>query len=150
MGTDHCSFNFRGVKELGRGDFSKIPNGIPGVEHRPVLLYTAGVAAGRISAHQMMKLLSEQPAKLFGMYPRKGALAVGSDADITILDPEYRGTISAADQHQNVDYTPYEGMEVRCRAETVLLSGAVAVEDGQVTAPRQGRFVRRGPSRFWR
>ena len=150
VGTDHCSFNFRGVKELGRGDFSKIPNGIPGVEHRPVLLYTAGVAAGRISAHHMMKLLSEQPAKLFGMYPRKGALAVGSDADITILDPEYRGTISAADQRQNVDYTPYEGMEVRCRAETVLLSGAVAVEDGQVTAPRQGRFVRRGPSRFWR
>ena len=150
IGTDHCSFDFRGVKELGKDDFSKIPNGIPGVEHRPVLMYTAAVAAGHISAHQLMKLLSEQPARLFGMYPQKGALAVGSDADITILDPEYRGTVTAAAQHQNVDYTPYEGMEVRCRVDYVLLSGEAVVEQGQVTAPKRGRFVRRGPAQFWR
>ncbi len=150
IGTDHCSFHFKGGKELGREDFSKIPNGIPGVEHRPILMYTAGVAAGRISAHQMMKLLSEQPAKLFGMYPRKGSLAVGSDADIVILDTEYTGHITAADQHQTVDYTPYEGMETRGRVETVLLSGETAVEDGRVVKTGRGRFVRRGPSLFWR
>lgn len=150
IGTDHCSFHFHGAKELGREDFSKIPNGIPGVEHRPVLMYTCGAATGRISPFQLMKLLSEQPARLFGMYPQKGALAPGSDADIVIFDPEYRGLITAAAQHQAVDYTPYEGMAVRGRVETVLLSGTAAVTNGQVTAPNQGRFVRRGPSRFWR
>lgn len=150
IGTDHCSFHFHGVKELGRGDFSKIPNGIPGVEHRPILLYTAGVAEGRISAHQFMKLLSEQPARLFGMYPRKGALAVGSDADIVILAPEHRGRVTAANQHQAADYTPYEGFETRGRVETVLLSGEMAVEDGRVVKTGRGRFVRRGPSLFWR
>ena len=138
------------MKELGKEDFSKIPNGIPGVEHRPVLMYTYGAAAGRISLHQMMKLLSEQPARLFGMYPQKGALSVGSDADITILAPNTPGKITAAAQYQNVDYTPYEGMEVLCRVDTVLLSGTVAVENGMVTAPKRGRFVHRGASKFWR
>ncbi len=106
VGTDHCSFDFGGAKQLGRDDFSKIPNGIPGVEHRPVLLYTAGVAAGRITAYQLMKLLSEQPARLFGMYPAKGALSVGSDADVVIYDPNSTDRITSAGQHQNVDYTP--------------------------------------------
>lgn len=150
MGTDHCSFHFKGVKELGRNDFSKIPNGIPGVEHRGVLMYTAGVAAGRISAHRLMQLLSEQPAKLFGMYPQKGALAVGSDADLTVLDPNFTGRITAASQHQRVDYTPYEGFEAKCRVDTVLLNGQVAVEHGEVTAEKQGRYVKRGASQFWR
>lgn len=150
IGTDHCSFHFKGVKELGWDDFSKIPNGIPGVEHRPVLVYTAGVAAGRMSAHRMMKLLSEQPARLFGMYPRKGALAVGSDADIAILDPGFEGRITAAQQYQNVDYTPYEGYQTRCRVDTVLLSGEICVDAGRVAARGRGRFVRRGPSGFWR
>lgn len=150
IGTDHCSFHFKGGKELGREDFSQIPNGIPGVEHRGVLLYTAGVAAGRISAHRLMELLSGQPAKLFGMYPRKGALAVGSDADIVIFDPEYTGRITAAAQYQAADYTPYEGFETKGRVETVLLSGELAVEDGRVVRTGRGRFVRRGPSDFWR
>ena len=150
IGTDHCSFNFHGVKELGKDDFSKIPNGIPGVEHRPVLIYTAAVATGRLTAHRMMKLLSEQPAKLFGMYPRKGALAVGSDADIVIFDPAAEGAITAAAQHQNVDYTPYEGMETRGRIETVLLSGTAAVENGAVTVRNKGSFIHRGKSVFWR
>lgn len=150
IGTDHCSFHFKGVKELGREDFSKIPNGIPGVEHRPILLYTAGVAAGRMSAHRMMKLLAEQPAKLFGMYPRKGALAVGSDADVVILNTEYTGRITVAAQRQAVDYTPYEGLETRGRVETVLLSGEIAVKDGRVVKTGRGRFVCRGPSLFWR
>lgn len=150
VGTDHCSFHFRGVKELGRTDFSQIPNGIPGVEHRPALMYTYAVVPGRLTAHQMMKLLSEQPAKLFGMYPQKGALAVGADGDIVIFDPEYRGTITASAQYQNADYTPYEGMALRGRSETVLLSGRVAVEHGKVILEKQGRFIRRGPSQFWR
>jgi len=150
IGTDHCSFNFHGGKDLGREDFSKIPNGIPGVEHRPVLMYTAGVAAGRMSAVQLMRLLSEQPAKLFGMYPQKGALAVGSDGDIAILDPACSGGITAAGQHQNVDYTPYEGFQAKCRVDTVLLSGQAAVADGQVVSQGRGRFVRRGASQFWR
>ena len=150
VGTDHCSFDFDGVKTLGRDDFSKIPNGIPGVEHRPALLYTYGVAAGKLTAHQMMRLLSEQPARLFGMFPRKGAIAVGSDADLVIWDPDCPGRITAAGQVQNVDYTPYEGMETAGRADTVLLLGEVVAEKGSLVAEHRGRYVRRGPSQFWR
>lgn len=150
IGTDHCSFDFHGPKQLGRADFAAIPNGIPGVEHRAVLLYTYGVAAGRISAHQMMRLLSENPARLFGMYPRKGALAVGSDGDITILDPAACGTITAGSQYQNVDYTPYEGMPVRCGVSHVLLSGEEAVRDGRVILENQGKYVARGAAQLWR
>ena len=106
IGTDHCSFRFHGAKELGREDFSKIPNGIPGVEHRPSLMYTYGVAAGRITAVDMARLLAENPARLFGMYPQKGVLAVGSDADLVIFDPNDTGRITAETQYQNVDYTP--------------------------------------------
>ena len=150
IGTDHCSFDFDGVKTLGRDDFSKIPNGIPGVEHRPALLYTYGVAAGKLTAHQMMRLLSEQPAKLFGMFPQKGAIAVGSDADLVIWDPDCPGRITAAGQVQNVDYTPYEGMETAGRADTVLLLGEVVAEKGSLVAEHRGQYVRRGPSQFWR
>ena len=149
MGTDHCSFNFKGVKELGREDFSKIPNGIPGVEHRPALMYTVGVASGRITAHQMMKALSENPARLFGMYPQKGALQVGSDADITVIDPNNTQIIQAAAQHQKVDYTPYEGMEA-VRVADVFLGGQLAYTGGKVVAPNRGRYVHRGQAGFWR
>lgn len=150
IGTDHCSFRFHGAKELGREDFSKIPNGIPGVEHRPSLMYTYGVAAGRITAVDMARLLAENPARLFGMYPQKGVLAVGSDADLVIFDPNDTGRITAETQYQNVDYTPYEGMELRGRVDTVLLGGEVAVEGGRVLLERRGRYVSRGPSGFWR
>lgn len=149
IGTDHCSFRLS-VKALGRDDFSRIPNGIPGVEHRPALLYTYGVAAGRLSPAGMARLLAENPARLFGMWPQKGCLAVGSDADIVIFDPNYTGSITAAGQYQNVDYTPYEGFPLRGRADTVLLGGEVAVRGGRVLLERRGRFVRRGPSSFWR
>ena len=150
IGTDHCSFRFHGAKELGREDFSKIPNGIPGVEHRPSLMYTYGVAAGRITAVDMARLLAENPARLFGMYPQKGVLAVGSDADLVIFDPNDTGRITAETQYQNVDYTPYEGMALRGRVDTVLLGGEVAVECGRVLLERRGRYVSRGPSGFWR
>ena len=150
IGTDHCSFRFHGAKELGREDFSKIPNGIPGVEHRPSLMYTYGVAAGRITAVDMARLLAENPARLFGMYPQKGVLAVGSDADLVIFDPNDTGRITAETQYPNVDYTPYEGMALRGRVDTVLLGGEVAVEGGRVLLERRGRYVSRGPSGFWR
>lgn len=150
IGTDHCSFDYEGPKQLGRDDFSAIPNGIPGVEHRPALMYTAGVASGRLSEVQFARALSEQPAKLFGMYPQKGVLAVGSDADIVIFDQNYTGRITAADQVQNVDYTPYEGFALKGRADTVLLNGEVAVEGGRLVRENLGSFVRRGPSQHWR
>ncbi|NCE63217.1 dihydropyrimidinase [Pseudoflavonifractor sp. 524-17] len=150
IGTDHCSFCYGTAKQLGRDDFSAIPPGIPGVEHRPCLMYTYGVNAGRINVLQMMKALSERPARLFGMFPQKGTLAVGSDADIVVFDPEAAWTITAAEQYQNVDYTPYEGMEVRGRADVVLLGGEVAVKGGRVVREGLGRFVPRGPAQFWR
>ena len=150
IGTDHCSFNYATTKHLGKDDFSAIPPGIPGVEHRPALMYTYGVRQEHISELQMMKTLSENPAKLFGMFPQKGTLAVGSDADIVIFDPNYTWCIRAAEQYQNVDYTPYEGMEMAGRTETVLLGGEVAVEDGKVVKEGLGKFVHRGPSQFWR
>ena len=150
IGTDHCSFRFHGAKELGREDFSKIPNGIPGVEHRPSLMYTYGVAAGRITAVDMARLLAENPARLFGMYPQKGVLAVGSYADLVIFDPNDTGRITAETQYQNVDYTPYEGMALRGRVDTVLLGGEVAVEGGRALLGGRGRYVSRGPSGFWR
>ncbi len=150
VGTDHCSFHFNGVKTLGRNDFSKIPNGIPGVEHRAVLMYTYGVAAGRISLGDFVRVLSENPAKLFGLYPRKGVLAEGSDGDIVIFDPNTTSRITAKAQYQNVDYTPYEGMEVKGRVDTVLLMGETAVSGGQPVLTGRGRYVRRDAPIFWR
>ncbi|MFQ8758929.1 MAG: dihydropyrimidinase [Intestinimonas sp.] len=150
IGTDHCSFRFHGAKELGREDFSKIPNGIPGVEHRPSLMYTYGVAAGRITAVDMARLLAENPARLFGMYPQKGVLAVGSDADLVIFDPNDTGRITAETQYQNVDYTPYEGMSAPRAGGHRPPGGEVAVEGGRVLLERRGRYVSRGPSGFWR
>ena len=150
MGTDHCSFHFHGVKELGREDFSKIPNGLPGVEHRPALMYHFGVGQGRMTVNDLARLLSENPAKLFGMWPQKGCLAVGSDADVVIFDPARTWTITAKDQVQAVDYTPYEGMTLTGKPEAVFLSGALAAKDGKVLLEGQGRFVRRGPAQFWR
>ena len=150
MGTDHCSFDFHGVKELGRDDFSKIPNGLPGVEHRPALMYHFGVGQGRMTVGDLARLLAEQPAKLFGMWPQKGCLAVGSDADVVIFDPARTWTITARDQVQAVDYTPYEGMTLTGRPEAVFLSGALAARDGKVVLEGKGQFVRRGKSQFWR
>lgn len=149
VSTDHCSFNFKGQKELGKLDFSKIPNGLPGIEHRPVMMYTKGVATGKMTEEQMAKLLSENTARLFGMYPRKGILAVGSDADIVVWDPSYQGKISAKTQYQNVDYTPYEGQEMIGRAKAVFLRGAQVVEDGRVTQENSGIFLPRIKSDYY-
>ncbi|OFK23937.1 dihydropyrimidinase [Olsenella sp. HMSC062G07] len=141
ISTDHCSFNLMGQKDRGRKDFRKIPNGGPGIEHRPALVMTA--FADVLGPRELCRLLSENQARVFGMYPRKGVLAVGSDADVCVWDPARRWTISAHDQHQNVDYTPYEGMGCRGRARLVFVGGTLVARDGEPTGATPGRYVRR-------
>jgi dihydropyrimidinase len=144
ISTDHCAFNWDGQKTLGKDDFSKIPNGGPGLENRLQMIHEFGVRAGRISLNRMVELLSTNPAKLFGLYPRKGTIAVGSDADIVVFDPEKKLTISAATHHSKVDYNLYEGTEVMGSPEVVLLRGNVLVEgDELVASPGIGQFVAR-------
>jgi dihydropyrimidinase len=144
ISTDHCAFLWDGQKTLGKDDFSKIPNGGPGIENRLQMIHQFGVREGRISLNRMVELLCTNPAKLFGLYPRKGTLAVGSDADVVVFDPEKRVTLSAATHHSKVDYNLYEGTEVHGSPEVVLLRGHVLVENGELLAkPGIGRFVRR-------
>ena len=144
IGTDHCSFNFKGQKDHGISDFSKIPNGIPGIEHRPILMYTYGVNKGRITKEQMCAVLSENIAKMFSMYPRKGILQVGSDADIVIWDPLSHGIISKDNQTQNVDYTPFEGFNTVGCAKHVFLRGTHVVEHGEIIKQNCGKYIKRG------
>ncbi|WP_026962899.1 dihydropyrimidinase [Alicyclobacillus herbarius] len=145
FGSDQCSFNFKGQKELGLNDFSKIPNGAPTIEDRMAILYHYGVNEGRISINRFVALTSTNNAKLFGLFPRKGTVAVGSDADLVIWDPDVERTISAATHHMNVDNNIFEGMRVRGQARTVLLRGQVIVDRGQFYGhPGMGRFQRCG------
>ncbi len=137
VSTDHAPFNYHGQKELGLHDFTKIPNGMPGVEHRVVLLYDA-VRQGTLDISHFVDLVATMPAKLFGLFPRKGTIAPGSDADLVIFDPERKMTISAANQHQRVDYTPYEGMHMQGVPDTVLLRGRLIVQDGQYIGGQGG------------
>jgi dihydropyrimidinase len=151
VATDHCPFDFHGQKDLGRGDFRKVPNGLPGVEDRVDLLHDGGVVGGRISRERWVEIISTAPARLFGMYPRKGAIAVGSDADIVIYDPTRRHTISAKTHHMDVDYSCYEGREVVGGSDIVLSRGTVIVRDGAFTGRKgHGRFIRRDPADFVR
>src|SRR4051794_10659816 len=144
ISTDHCAFLWDGQKTLGKEDFTKIPNGGPGLEDRLKMIHHFGVREGRISLNRMVDLLATQPARLFGLYPRKGTVAVGADADLVVFDPERRETISASTHHSKCDYNLYEGTEVVGGPETVLLRGKVLVEDGElVGTPGLGRFVRR-------
>ncbi len=146
VSTDHCSFT-RAQKEAGRGDFTKIPGGLPGAETRGILLYAAGVAAGKISAQTMCRVLSENPAKLYGMFPQKGVIAPGADADLVVLDPEASGVISAKTLHSRAGYTPFEGTPVRGRIEKVYLRGALAAQNGEPVGQPRGRFIPRGRPR---
>jgi dihydropyrimidinase len=144
ISTDHCAFRWDGQKTLGRDDFSKIPNGGPGLEDRLHMIHEFGVRKGRISLNRMVELLCTNPAKLFGLYPRKGTIAVGSDADVVVFDPERRHTITAANQRSKTDYNLYEGTEVTGSPEVVLLRGNVLVDGGEVVAqPGVGQFVAR-------
>lgn len=143
VSTDHCSFTLK-QKELGKDDFTKIPGGMPGVETRGILMYSEGVAAGRIDEARMCRLLSENPARLYGLYPRKGVLAPGSDADIVVFDPSAEEVITVKDQITNVDYAPFEGRKVKGRIQQVYLRGELAVDDHQVVQTGLGQYISRG------
>ena len=144
VSTDHCPFCFKEQKELGRDDFTKIPNGGPGIEHRMSLIYSGGVASGRFSVNRFVELVSTTPAKLFGLYPRKGTVAVGGDADLVIFDPKRNHTISAKTHHMRVDYSMFEGIQVTGMPDVVFSRGKVVV-DGDKFLGRggQGGFLRR-------
>jgi dihydropyrimidinase len=144
ISTDHCAFLWDGQKTLGKDDFSKIPNGGPGLEDRLKMIHHFGVREGRITLNRMVELLATNPAKLFGLYPRKGTVAVGSDADLVIFDPDKQETISASTHHSKSDYNLYEGTQVTGAPEVVLLRGNVLVENGELVASLGiGQFVKR-------
>jgi dihydropyrimidinase len=144
ISTDHCPFCMKEQKELGKDDFSKIPNGAPGVETRMSLVYDGGVRQGRISLNRFVELTSTSPAKIFGMFPRKGTIAPGSDADIVIFDPNRTITLAAKTLHMNVDYNPYEGRQVTGATDTVLSRGRLVIENGVfVGRPGSGSFLKR-------
>ena len=148
VATDHAPFDFEGQKRMGISDFTKIPNGIPSLEERIKLLYTFGVKAGKIDLHTLVNAASTQVAKTFDLFPRKGTIQPGADADLVIFDPGYRGEISAKTQHINVDYCAFEGWKIEGRPSVVTVRGQVAVRDGAfVGDPKRGRFLQRAPSR---
>ena len=144
VSTDHCPFCFKEQKELGKDDFTKIPNGGPGIEHRLSLVYTGGVHGGRFSPNRFVQLVATAPAKLFGLFPRKGTIAIGSDADLVVFDQNQQQVISASTHHMRVDYSMFEGIRVRGVPIQVLLRGRTILEGGRfVGKPGSGEFVRR-------
>ncbi len=146
VATDHAPFNFEGQKEMGRELFTKIPNGAPGIENRMSLIYHGGVVQGRFGLNRFVEVTSTAAAKIFGMFPKKGTIAIGSDADIVIFDPDVQRTISASDpatHHMRVDYSAYEGLEVQGWTETVLSRGRVIVQDGQMVQDGGGKYIKR-------
>jgi dihydropyrimidinase len=144
ISTDHCPFCMKEQKVLGEGDFSKIPNGAPGIETRMSLVYDGGVRSGRISLNRFVELTSTSPAKIFGLFPRKGTIAPGSDADIVIFDPEKKQRLSVKTLHMKVDYNPYEGREITGVSETVISRGRVIVDKGAFSGRAgAGTFLRR-------
>jgi dihydropyrimidinase len=148
VATDHCPFDTT-QKLLGNDAFTQIPNGIPGIEERVPLLYTYGVKRGKLDLHRFVDAASTRAAKLFGLFPRKGTIAVGADADLVIIDPSYRGTVSAATQHANCDYSGFEGFPVEGRPSVVTVRGKVQVRDGKFIGERgRGRLLRREPVYF--
>jgi dihydropyrimidinase len=145
ISTDHCPFCMKEQKELGLNDFTKIPNGAPGVEHRVPLIYNGGVIENRISLNRFVELTSTAAAKMFGLFPKKGTIAVGSDADIVIFDPEKEQTISVETHHMNVDYSAYEGRTIKGTVETVLSRGKLVIENGEFKGKAgNGQFLKRG------
>jgi len=144
VSTDHCPFCFKDQKSLGKDDFTKIPNGGPGIENRLQLIYHYGVNGGKLSLNRFVELTSTTPARLFGMYPKKGEIAPGSDADLVVWDPDASHTISAASHHMRVDYSMFEGFQVRGNARTVLSRGEVVMDRGEFFGkPGRGQFLKR-------
>jgi len=145
ISTDHCPFCMKEQKELGKDDFSRIPNGAPGVENRMSLIYNGGVVEKRISLNRFVELTSTAAAKMFGLFPKKGTIAVGSDADIVIFDPEKEHTFGVENEHMSVDYSSYEGWKVKGKVETVLSRGRVVIENGEHKGKAgDGQFLKRG------
>ena len=149
VGTDHCSFTME-QKALGKDDFTKIPNGGAGVQNRAALYYTYGVLSGKLTLEQMAAQLSSNAAKLFGMYPNKGVVAEGADADLVIWDPRHEETISYKTLAHNCDNSPYDGFHVRGRARDVLVGGGLAVKDGNMHKSGLGKYVFCGPCQGYR
>ena len=144
VATDHCPFNYKGQKDLGKDDFTKIPNGGATIEHRMQLLFEGGVNKKRFSLNRWVDITSTTPAKIFGMYPRKGALAIGSDADIVIWDPKIDHTLSVTTHHMRVDYSMFEGYKVTGNPETVLSRGSIIIDKGQWFGKAgRGQFIKR-------
>src|SRR2546422_3670080 len=144
VSTDHCPFCYKEQKELGRDDFTKIPNGGPGIEHRLALVYSGGVASGRFSPNRFVQLVATAPAKLFGLYPQKGTIAVGSDADLIVFDPKREETISAKTHHMRVDYSMFEGIRTKGAPKLTMSRGRIIIENGKFTGrPGGGSFLRR-------
>lgn len=148
VGTDHCPFLWE-QKLLGKDDFSKIPNGHPAVEHRMELLFSEGVGKGKITLQKFVEVTSTNAAKIFGMFPRKGTISIGADADLVVINPTKKHIISAATHHMNVDYSAYEGWELTGKIDTVLLRGQVAVDAGETkVAKGYGQFIKRSKTGF--
>jgi dihydropyrimidinase len=149
LATDHAPFDYETQKQMGRDDFTKIPNGIPSLEDRVNLYFTQGVKTGKIDIQQFVDTASTQAAKLFGLFPRKGAIKIGSDADLVVYDPSYRGTISAKTHQMNVDYNSFEGMQIEGRPDVVTVRGKVAARDGKFVGEiGRGQFLQREPCHF--
>ena len=147
VSTDHCPFCMAEQKTLGKEDFSKIPNGAPGIETRLTLVHNGGVRSGRLNLNRFVELCSTTPAKMFGLFPRKGTIAVGSDADIVLFDPNRKLTLGVKTLHMRVDYNPYEGTTVHGSPSMVIANGKVIIEDGKFVGKKgDGRFLSRGPS----
>jgi dihydropyrimidinase len=144
VSTDHCPFCMKNEKQLGKDDFSKIPNGAPGIETRMSLVYDGGVLKNQLTMNRYVEITSTSPAKIFGLFPRKGTIAVGSDADIVVWDPKGSITWSAKTHHMNVDYNPYEGRTCQGAPSIVLSRGEVIVEQGSCKAkPGRGQYLKR-------
>jgi dihydropyrimidinase len=149
VATDHAPFDFKSQKPMGKNDFTKIPNGIPSLEERINLLYTYGVKAGKIDLHTFVNVASTQVAKTFDLFPRKGTIQPGADADLVVFDPNYRGKISVKTQHMNVDYSAFEGWKLEGRSSVVTVCGEVAVRDGKFVGKLgRGKFLQRKPSHY--
>ncbi len=149
LATDHAPFDFATQKQMGKDDFTKIPNGIPSLEDRINLYFTHGVKRGRIDLHTFVNTASTQAAKIFGLFPRKGTIQPGADADLVVYDPSYRGTISAKTHQMNLDYNAFEGMQIEGRPSVVTVRGQVAVRDGKFVGDKtRGKFLKRKPNHF--
>ena len=149
LATDHAPFDFEKQKRMGEGDFTKIPNGIPSLEDRVNLYFTHGVKGGKIDLRRFVETASTETAKLFGLFPRKGAIQIGSDADLVVYDPNYRGKISAKTHQMNLDYNSFEGFEIEGRPHVVTVRGKIAARDGEFVGEYgRGQFLRREPTHF--